>query len=133
MPHPNPLTAALVEAHITTANESQMRLSYALWDGETRYDIVISTCVYGFPSVVILDWSIGSGIAAHQWNSYGIQGNVYTKEPHYHAMFEWIAQQVNKGTTGTLPLGHPMNKTGEAEERYGEWKEQYSKEIGYAS
>jgi len=133
MPHPNPITAAQVEADIVEANAANKKLSYMLWDGEHRFDLVITTCVYGFPSIVILDWSYGSGIQARQWNSYGTEGDPVTKVNHYQAMFDWIAGQVNECIVGTTPAGHPLNHTGVDEERYGEWQKLLSDQIGYTS
>lgn len=116
MPHteltPATLTGEIVAAHyavIATLADTK-RLWYMMWDGETQCELIIDECVYGFPSVVFVKHSIGSGVEAKTWTPYGRELEVDDgRTLHYAAMFAWVAEQLIADATGSLFTTDPTH------------------------
>lgn len=105
MPHPNPLTAIKLAQDLEAATQANKRLVYALWDDEIHVECITETCIYGFPSCVLVKFSIGDGVSSECWNSYGMGSNnkeYLTKEMHV-----WMSTKITEMATGTqLAIGN---------------------------
>ena len=99
MPHPNPLTAIQVEIDLERAVAHKKNLVYSLWDQELFAEVITSTCVYGYPSCVIVVYSLSNGVTALQWSPYEQESNI--QEDLFNTMVEWIADQITTKATGT--------------------------------
>ena len=107
MTHPNPLTATRVEADQKKAHETNTRLVYKLWDDEVRVEVIMGSCMYSFPSCVLVKFSYGNGLTAEAWSPYkrdlGMEKQAYWQE-----LFKWVADAVTTRATSILPDAHPM-------------------------
>jgi hypothetical protein len=108
MPHPFPLSAIQLAIDLEAATQANKRLVYSLWDDEVHVECIVDTCIYGFPSCVLVRFSIGSGVSSECWNSYGMGSNnkqYLTKEMHV-----WMATKITEMATGTeLAVGNYGN------------------------
>ena len=99
--HPNPLTAAQVAQDVAQAVADKSKLVYKLWDGEREVEVIIATCLYGFPSCVLVDFSLSFGVKAENWASYGLDHGTLDHEKDFEAMFDWIATKITDRATGS--------------------------------
>lgn len=99
--HPNPLTPDQVALDLAHAVADNSKLVYTLWDGERIIEVITATCVYGFPSCVLVDYSIGFGVRSECWNSYGLNHGEINHKKDFQAMTEWMATNITEKATGS--------------------------------
>jgi hypothetical protein len=99
--HPNPLKPEQVEADQVQATTLNKRLVYHIWDDEVVVEVIVTTCVYGFPSCVLVEFSYGSGVRAESWNCYDTHHGRLDHEQDYLDMFAWIATKITMKATGS--------------------------------
>ncbi len=96
-----PISEATVRKMFQPTMEQTHRhtVKFSMWDGEVTADVIVATCVYGMPSVVIVYDSIGNGVTAEQWNSYDKDfPDGFTQ---FFALYTCIAASLNTRATGT--------------------------------
>lgn len=96
--HPNPLTPEQVEADMVAAGKK--RVVYHLWEGEATVEVIAGMCIYGFPSCVLVDTSIGNGVRSENWDCYSALRTTLDREQDYLDMCQWIATKVTERATG---------------------------------
>lgn len=107
MTHPNPLTQNQVASHQAQAVVEGRDVVYMIGDEGTHTTVFVASCVYGFPSCVLVKYSLNNGITSEAWSPYG-QGLGAEKRPYYDAMFEWVANTITAQATHIAPDNHPM-------------------------
>jgi hypothetical protein len=106
MTHPDPLSAGQVASALRQAAQFGRNLAYNIGEEGTKIDVIVATCIYGFPSCVMVEYSIGSGVKAYSWSPYGLELGA-EKQPYYDALCQWVAETITSRATYTLPDKHP--------------------------